>query len=246
MWKKTLTLFLLITCGTLCLQAQINQLNELGTPISEDEGELENEAGNRLKWGGRANEDDDDKDDEESEYPIGQFQWRVEPRLGTIIDADNNDTIVHNFQNFNLTEGYTSQYAMLGNLGSPRLSRLYLNRPGISNFFFLDPLDFFRSSLEEFRFTNTLSPITNLAYHKCGTQQSGEDRIRAYFATNINKLSGIGFKLDYLYGRGYYTSSSTSMFGSTFYGYYRGDIYNVHAYVNVNHMKESEVSNCWE
>ena len=240
MWKKTLTLFFLITCGTLCLQAQIDQLNELGTPLSEDEGELEDEAGNRLKWGGRANEDDDDKDDEESEYPIGQFQWRVEPRLGTIIDAENNDTIVHNFQNFNLTEGYTSQYAMLGNLGSPRLSRLYLNRPGISNFFFLDPLDFFRSSLEEFRFTNTLSPITNLAYHKCGTQQSGEDRIRAYFATNINKLSGIGFKLDYLYGRGYYTSSSTSMFGSTFYGYYRGDIYNVHAYVNVNHMKESE------
>lgn len=241
MWKKPLILLFFISFSTLWVQAQIDRPDNLRTTLSNDDdknGLLEDEAGNRLSWGGRASEDE--KGDEESEYPIGQFQWRLEPRLGTVIDAENNDTIVHNFQNFNLTEGYTAQYGMLGNLGSPRLSRLYLNRPERSNFLFLDPLDFFRGSLEDFRFTNTLSPITNLAYHKCGTQQTGEDRIRAYFASNINKVAGIGFKLDYLYGRGYYASSSTSMFGSTVYGYYRGDIYNVHAYVNVNHMKESE------
>ena len=85
-----------------------------------------------------------------------------------------------------------------------------------------------------------MSPVTNLAYHKCGNTQNGEDRVRAYFASNINKLSGLGLKLDYLYGRGYYNSQANSMFGSTFYGYHRGERYNIHAYININDMKMGE------
>ena len=68
-------------------------------------------------------------DTTEIEIPIGQFQWRIEPRLGTVIDAENTDTAVHNFQNFNLTEGYTGQYNFLGNLGAPRLNRIFLAMP---------------------------------------------------------------------------------------------------------------------
>ncbi|MBR6128771.1 MAG: putative porin, partial [Bacteroidaceae bacterium] len=83
-------------------------------------------------------------------------------------------------------------------------------------------------------------PITNLAYHSCGNRQTGEDRVRAYFATNINKLAGLGLKIDYSYGVGYYYAQPNSMFGSTFYGYYRGERYNMHAYIGINHMKMGE------
>ena len=179
-------------------------------------------------------------DTTEIEIPIGQFQWRIEPRLGTVIDAENTDTAVHNFQNFNLTEGYTGQYNFLGNLGAPRLNRIFLNREQNGDILFLEPFSYFRDALQDFRFTNTLSPITNLAYHKCGTRDNGQDRVRAYFASNINKISGIGFKLDYLFGRGYYNNQANSQFGSTVYGYYRGERYNAHAYININHMKMSE------
>lgn len=198
-------------------------------------GSYEDGAGNRTTWGR-----DTTKTKADKPIPIGQFQWVLEPRLGTVIDAQNNDTVVHNFQSFNATDGYAGDCSFLGNLASSRLSRIYFNRERSDDFLFLQTLSFFRSSLSDFRFTNTKSPITNLAYHFCGTGSSGEDRVRAYFATNINKQAGIGFKIDYSWGAGYYNAQPTSLFGTTFYGYYRGEQYSVHAYAGVNHMKQGE------
>ena len=193
-------------------------------------------AGNRTTWGR-----DTTRFKNKKNIPIGQFQWVLEPRLGTVVDAENNDTVVHDFQKWNATDGYTGEYNYLANIASPRLSRLYFNRDNTSDeFLFLQPLSFFRGSLQDFRFTNTKSPITNLAYHSCGNRQTGEDRVRGYFATNINKLAGLGFKIDYSYGVGYYYAQPSSMFGTTFYGYYRGDRYNLHAYIGINHMKMGE------
>ena len=202
-----------------------------------EQGDYYDDAGNRTTWGR-----DSTKHKKQKPIPVGMFQWVLEPRLGTVINAENNDTVVHNFQNFNNTDGYTGEYSLLGNTGSPRYNRIYMNRIDDSgDFMFLRPLSFFRSGgLQEFRFTNTLSPITNLAYHSVGSKINGEDRVRAYFATNINKDAGLGFKIDYLYGRGYYVNSATSSFGATLYGYYRGERYNVHAYANVNHLKMFE------
>lgn len=172
--------------------------------------------------------------------PIGVTQWRIDERLGSMIPAANNDTVVHLFQFWNDTQGQNGEYSFLGNLGSPRLSRIFLHRTDAPQHLFLQPYDFFLSGLRDFRFTNTLSPITNLAYHKVGNRTNGQERVRANFASNINKLSGIGFKLDYLYGRGYYNYQANSQFGGTIYGYYTGDRYNIHAWVNANHSKTAE------
>ena len=238
-------LFLLLAPGSwLLAQVRVNQDgsntalydNGDGYYIDSQNGTYIDGAGNRTTWGR-----DTTKFKNKKDIPIGQFQWVLEPRLGTVIDAENNDTVVHNFQNWNATDGMTGEYNYLGNIGSPRLSRIYFNRENTSDeFIFLQPLSFFRNSLKDFRFTNTKSPITNLAYHSCGTRQTGEDRVRGYFATNINKLAGLGFKIDYSYGVGYYPAQPNSMFGSTFYGYYRGERYNIHAYAGINHMKMGE------
>lgn len=177
------------------------------------------------------------------QIPIGQFQWTIDRRFGNITPAVNRDTLVHNYQSFNNTDGYNGEYSMLGNLGSPRLSRIYLHRQeqlDAEPFMVLRPYSFFRDNIQDFQFTNTLSPITNLSYHSCGTKQNGEDRVRANFASNINKESGLGFKLDYLYGRGYYNSSATSQFGATVFGYHHGERYNIHAWINANHAKTAE------
>ena len=176
---------------------------------------------------------------EEKIIPIGSYAWNIDERFGNITPVDV-DTLPNNFQNFNLTAGPTGQYNFLGNLGSPRLSRLFMDRKPYSNFIFADPFDYFYTPVNEFQFTNTLSPITNLSYHSCGNKQDGEDRLRAYFASNINKISGIGFKLDYLYGRGYYNNQATSLFNGSLYGYYLDDRYNMHAWISVNHMRMGE------
>lgn len=220
---------------TLPVGSSSSRLNRANNLYSED-GEYSDEAGNRTTWGR-----DSTKHGKTKPIPIGQFQWVLDPRLGTVIEAENNDTAVHNFQNFNNTDGYAGEYSYLGNTGTPRYNRIYMNRADDSeDFLFVRPLDYFRGGLKDFRFTNTLSPITNLAYHSVGGAMNGEDRVRAYFATNINKNAGLGFKIDYLYGRGYYVNSTASSFGTTFYGYYLGERYNIHAYANVNHLKMFE------
>lgn len=234
---RCLTLVLcFFACSMQMVLAQLPLRNANNAGIGSSQGmEDEQEKANRTTWGR-----DTTKRKKAKKIPVGQFQWRVDRRLGTVIDAENNDTVVHNFQNFNNTEGYTGHYNILGNVGSPRESRVFMEREQGDDFLFVKPFSFFRTALQDFRFTNTLSPVTNLAYHKCGNNQNGEDRVRAYFASNINKLSGLGLKLDYLYGRGYYNSQANSMFGSTFYGYHRGERYNIHAYININDMKMGE------
>ncbi|MBR2459174.1 MAG: putative porin [Bacteroidaceae bacterium] len=172
--------------------------------------------------------------------PMGVFQWKIDKRLGTVIPTENTDTAVHNFQNWKLQDGMTGSYSHTGNTGSARLSRIFMDRKEERDFIFLSPLDYFHEGVAKFLFTNTKSPITNIAYHSCGTKQNGEDRVRGNFATNINKISGIGFRLDYNYARGYYSNQQNSQFGGIVYGYYLGERYNMHAYINANHMKNAE------
>ena len=176
------------------------------------------------------------------DVPIGQYVWRVGERFGTIYPALP-DTQPHYFQNENFTEGVTGRYNTLGNLGSPRIGRIFTDWQDSmfgSQFIFQRPYDFFITQPGELLFTNTKSPVTNITYHKCGNRTNGEDRIRAYFATNVNKRTGIGFKLDYLYGRGYYQSQSTAHFNATLFGSYIGERYKMHTEYYANHLKTAE------
>ena len=245
--KGKLLILILAICSFMPASAQVHRVNKDGSNaalyddgetfiVNSESGTYVDGAGNRTTWGR-----DTTRFKNKKNIPIGQFQWVLEPRLGTIVDAENNDTVVHDFQKWNATDGFAGEYNYLANIASPRLNRLYFNRDNTSDeFLFLQPFSFFRGSLQDFRYTNTKSPITNLAYHSCGNRQTGEDRVRAYFATNINKLAGLGLKIDYSYGVGYYYAQPSSMFGSTFYGYYRGERYNLHAYIGINHMKMGE------
>lgn len=176
----------------------------------------------------------------EEPTPIGVSQWRVDELTGDSLAAENMDTVVHNFQFWNMTEGANGEYTILGNLGSPRLSRLFLHRKAEDPFIFIRQYDYFLNGQDGFRFSNTKSPLTNLAYHKMGNRTNGSERFRAYFASNVNKRSGIGFKVDYLYGRGMFNSQANSMFGSTFFGYHMGERYQIHAYIDANHNKMGE------
>ena len=213
-----------------------NPVDANGNPLQYDANGnpiLDGNGNDAFIWGR------DTTDNNQKIIPIGSYAWNIDSRFGNITPTEV-DTLPNNFQNFNLTAGPTGQYNFLGNLGSPRLSRLFMERKPYSNFIFADPFDYFYTPVEQFQFTNTLSPITNLSYHSCGTKQDGEDRLRAYFASNINKIAGIGFKLDYLYGRGYYNNQATSLFNGSLYGYYLGDRYNMHAWISVNHMRLGE------
>ncbi len=225
-------LILLMSFVALCAQAQIKQIDEFGQGNYES-GNID-AGNNHLSWGR------DTTRNKHQVIPVGVTQWAVDERLGNIIPAENKDTAVHAFQFWNNTDGYNGEYSYLGNLGAPRLSRVFMHRPDASQLVFLQPYSFFIGGLEEFRFTNTLSPYTNLAYHKVGNRTNGHERFYAYFASNISKIAAIGFNFDYVYGRGYYNSQANSQFSGKVFGYYLGDRYNMHAWIDANHSKTAE------
>ena len=144
-----------------------------------------------------------------STIPIGLYQWKVTRRLGNIVPIPV-DTLHAGFQNTNDPAGPTGQYNYLGNLGSPRMSRIFFDRKEESQFFFTDPYEQSVLRPEDVTFTNTFSPYTNLTYYKSFHNRNSEERFKSYFAINANKRLGFGFYIDYLYGRGMYNNQSTA------------------------------------
>ena len=165
--------------------------------------------------------------------------WTVDERFGDVRPAEP-DTLQHMFMNDIFSSGKRGEYNTTGNLGSPRLNRIFIDRQQPQQFMFLQPLDYFVKPVDEFHFTNTYSPLTNLSYFSCGTDIDGEDRFKAHFAVNANKQLGFGFKLDYIYARGYYQNQSTSHFNFSLYGSYLGDRYQAHLLFSTNHQKIAE------
>ncbi len=173
------------------------------------------------------------------EIPKGIYVWTVDQRFGDRRPAQL-DTLSHMYMNTLFTTGLRGEYNTTGNLGSPRQARVFIDRGQGSQFLFTDPYDFFITPVQDFHFTNTLSPFTNLSYNTCGDRTNGEDHFTAKFGVNAGKRIGVGFKFDYLYGRGYYDSQSTSHFDYTMYGSYIGDRYQAHLLMSTNHQKVTE------
>lgn len=173
------------------------------------------------------------------EIPKGIYVWTVDSRFGDR-KAAQLDTLSHMYMNNIFTSGLRGEYNTTGNLGSPRQARVFVDRQVGSQFLFTDPYDYFITPVSDFHFTNTLSPFTNLTYNNCGDRTNGEDHFTAKFGVNAGKRLGVGFKFDYLYGRGYYDSQSTSHFDYTMYGSYLGDRYQAHLLMSTNHQKVTE------
>lgn len=178
---------------------------------------------------------------DEKSVPKGLFVWSVDERFGGVV-PQRPDTFMTHFQNHNYTEGVWGDYNFTGNLGGPRVSRLYRGDATFqaSQFVFFQPYNWFIEPVSQFRFTNTKSPIATLNYDMAGSKIDGDDHLEARFATNINKRAGIGFTANYIYGLGYYRHNNHSSVGGNLYGSYRGDRYQMHAIVGTHHIKNLE------
>lgn len=184
---------------------------------------------------------DPDKDSTVVERDVSKeyYQWIINTRTG-LPEIIQPDTLHHSFHNVHLTEGMFGTYSHLGNMGSPRLSRLFFERKTPDDFIFDAPYDFWIKDAQDFRFTDAKTPHLTLDYYKGGNKRTGEEHLKGYFTANFNKRFGIGFDMDYLLGRGRYDNQSTSMFDARVYTYYRGDIYNLYVTANKDEIKVAE------
>ena len=175
----------------------------------------------------------------DKEIPKGIKVWTVDERFGDIRNAEL-DTVPHMFMNTIFGTGLRGEYNTLGNVGTPRINRVFIDRQDDGQFLFTQPYDYFVKPVSTFHFTNTLSPFTNLTYNTAGNRTNGEDHFTAKFGVNAGKRLGVGFNFDYIYGRGYYQNQSTSHFNYTMYGSYLGDRYQAHLLFSTNHQKVTE------
>ena len=184
---------------------------------------------------------DNSKDSTSSnlKVPKNIRQWHIDEHSGEVIPTIP-DTLQFMFQNWHLTEGMNGEYNFLGNMGTPRESRIFLNRPTTTKFDFLQPYDYFYLRPNEFFFVDTKSPYTNLSYHTSGNRQTGDDRVRAYFSTNAGKKFGVGFLIDYLYARGRYDKQATSLVNFSLFSFFKDDRYDYHLLASHYRMKQAE------
>ena len=174
-----------------------------------------------------------------NEAPRGFWAWTVDKRFGDRFKTEP-DTLQHLYMNSIFTEGKYGQFNTLGNLGSPRLNRIFADRQEPQQFMFTQPYDFFITEVDQYRFINTLSPITNITFQECGDKNYGEDHFKAKFAVSAGKRISAGFNFNYVYGRGYYQNQSTAHFNYTMFGAYLGDRYEAQLLMSTNHQKTAE------
>ena len=226
--KRILPVLLLLSvcCHHATAQEVYNQIDEMGQITQRSEN-------------GNFNKLHNDTTKKNKEVPKGLYVWTVDRRFGDVRPATP-DTMPHLYMNTIFNTGLYGEYNTTGNNYSPRINRIVIDRPFISQFHFVQPYSYVMKEPDQFHFTNTLSPITNISYDECGDKQYGEDHIDAKFAINAGKRLGFGFDLNYAYARGYYSSQSTSHFGATLYASYLGDHYSMHALFSNYHQKVAE------
>lgn len=165
--------------------------------------------------------------------------WTVDETYGNISDTYV-DTLHHMFMNTDLPEGIRGHYNSLGNVGSPRLSRIFMERSITPDFMFVEPFDMFFIDTDKFRFYNTKSPFMNVTYNWNGSKNTGSDHVKATFTNNAGKKFNFGGIFDYIYGQGYYDSQSTSYMNASAWASFIADKYDFHFYYQHNFMKTAE------
>lgn len=238
LWVKKVWIFpiWLLLCCIGNVSAQVQSLRPIGGlgegagvgPTFNERGEVGNMGGQSLK----------DSTVVDRGVPKSVNMFHISATLGEIIPVPT-DTAVHNFQNLHLADGMSGEYNFLGNMGSPRQSRIFFNRRS-SQFLFVDALDFFLIRPSQFNFTNTKSPYSNVTYYRAGNKINGEERFKGYFAVNANKRTGFGFNIDYLYGRGKYDNQATAFFDGSLYGYHHGERYQMNALFSYDKLRMGE------
>ena len=223
--RLSLLILSLLVLTTVSAQNTFNQIDEMGNVSQRSDNQNFNKHNNDTT--------------RNKEIPKGLYTWTLDRKFGDRIFVEP-DTIPHLFMNTTFNSGMYGDYNHTGSNYTPRLSRVFINRPESDIFIFTQPYGFVDKRPEKFLFMNTLSPYTNVLYDNCGNKTNGEDHIDAKFAVNAGKRINVGFDLDYAYARGYYSNQSISHFNGILFGSYIGDRYNLHLFFNTSHQKATE------
>jgi hypothetical protein len=159
------------------------------------------------------------------------YFWNITERTGEIVPV-RPDTFLTDYFNRTNVEGQGISVAYLGNLGLPGESRIFFEREDRSQFMFSDAFSAYLKTPGKFNFLNTRIPHSNISYQRAGDRAVREERLQTLLAFNVGKKINLGFNLDYLYARGFYTSQAAKHLDWTGFGNYISDRHRLHVFFN--------------
>ena len=165
--------------------------------------------------------------------------WQISDRLATA-DSIPVDTIHQNYQISNPIDRFSIANSFNGNLGSPIQSKLYFDRPEITDFIFSNAYFPYIMNVKSATFYNTKTPYSNIDYNTGGTTFRDEDHIKFLFTANANKKLNFGTTLDYIYATGEYKNQSSKRFSGSLFGSYLGKHYSATGFLATNNMSNFE------
>lgn len=157
------------------------------------------------------------------------YVWRINETTGERYPAIR-DSILYNFQQTTLVDGQSVATGYLGNVGSPYYSKLFFENEYEKSFYFWNPLSIYLRTPVKQLFYNTTVPYSNLYYQSGGSEDNKEERLKGEITSNFGKYINLGFNIDYIYSRGYYTSLANKDLSYNLYGSYIKDRYEMHAW----------------
>lgn len=225
MQKKTYIIFLLTVLACLASQDLLAQrvLRDL-----ESNADLGNMPSDTIEGGKK-----------KKQVPVDVVAWTIDPIYGRRQPVDV-DTLQHDFQNHGYSEGLHGEMNSLGNLGSPRESRIFLDRGQQHDFPFITAMDQFIERPELYKYYNTKSPYMNLTYDWSGTKTTGYDNFKAIYTNNAGKKLNFGGLFHYMYGQGNYDNQHTAFLNGTGWLSYVSDTYDLHLHYSHYDMKMEE------
>jgi len=167
--------------------------------------------------------------------------WKVDEFLGEK-KAINYDTATLNFQNQTFPErNNTIASENLGNIGSPFISKVFMDRTQKTPFLFMNSYDNWITSPNEQVYLNTTTPYTNLKYlTTSGNDVSQEEDFKFLFSVNANKYLNLGIDYEVLFARGFYTKNSARSHLANFNGNYQSPRYEAFWKLSNNYLENYE------
>ena len=150
------------------------------------------------------------------------------------------DTLLYNYQHTTLPDGQSVAMGFLAPLGSPAFSKIFFDRSEFDHFVFNDSYSNYLKTVEMQHFINTRVPYSRLDYQRSGNKQMREERFGAMLTSNFGESLNVGFDVDLLSAKGFYSSQAVKHNNFALFGNYISDRIEGHAYMNIGKISNFE------
>ena len=167
--------------------------------------------------------------------------YRLTPEVGRTVRVQMPDTLTHYTYEYISPEYRSLGVSYQGNMSSLWQSKYFFDRPQrVSDFFYVDGYHGMLYTPSQVRFYDTKTPFTLVRYQKNFATNEAEDVLAADFGVNLGRRLNLGVNFDYRNALGYYTYNRSKDARYRVFTSYRGDRYELYAYVANDYYKQEE------